>query len=83
MKYDEQTIKNMLTYLCELYVSISTYPHTIKGMYDIPNPKYITIIQSKDELIGRIKQLGQLLNARLVMVDIDTKQITLDLERLE
>lgn len=77
---DEQILENMLTYLTELYLTVNEYPHKIQGFYDVPCPNYVLTIQSKDELYGRMKQLGQLLNTKDITVKIDGREITVELK---
>jgi hypothetical protein len=76
---NEQVLENMLSYLTELYLRVQTYPHKIQGFYDVPCPPYSLVINSKEELYGRMKQLGQLLNAKAMTITQDNTEITVEL----
>ena len=76
---NEAILENMLSYLTELYLRVDTYPHTMQGFWDVPNPSYSLTINSKEELYGRMKQLGQLLNAKAMTVKQDNTEITVEL----
>jgi hypothetical protein len=75
----EPILENMLSYLTELYLRLNKYPHKIQGFYDVPCPDYSLTINSKEELYGRMKQLGQLLNAKAMTVRQDNTEITVEL----
>ena len=76
---NEQTMERMLEYLTELYLTVDKYPHFIQGFWGVPSPDYYLKIQSKQELYGRIKQLGQLLNAKAISVTQGSTEITVEL----
>ena len=79
MVVSDETLENMLSYLTELYLTVNTYPHKIIGFWDVPCPEYSRLINSKEELYGRMKQLGQLLNAKAISVKQGSAEITVEL----
>jgi len=76
---NEKVLENMLSYLTELYLSVDKFPHKIQGFWDVPCPPYSLVINSKEELYGRMKQLGQLLNAKAMTITQDNTEITVEL----
>ena len=90
---NDAILENMLSYLTEIYLSVDKYPHKIVGFagtssfgsewdsiaHDVPCPEYSLTISSKEELYGRMKQLGQLLNAKAMTVTQGSAEITVEL----
>jgi hypothetical protein len=65
--------------LAEIWYTNTVYPFTLLPVYGIPYQDYAHAINSKEELLGRIKLLCQILNLQKVNIKVHDAEIELTL----
>ena len=65
------TLTNYLKNLIDIYVFQEDYPITLPGVLGVPIFKYAMEINNHDELLGRIKLLGQILGVEDVQFTLE------------
>lgn len=63
---DYDAILNFTKNLCKVYHTQDVYPAILGPVLGLPNFEYAANIKSKDELLGRIKALAQILGVKTI-----------------
>jgi hypothetical protein len=75
------SLKQYLYSLVELYINKEEYPFDIGLVLGIPFFKWANKVNSKDELLGRIKVLAQMLGIYKIELKVGKSTIDLTLEQ--
>jgi hypothetical protein len=75
-----KVLHNYLKQLTEIWYSKKEYPLKVGKIFGIPNFMYSNIFKNKDELMGRIKMLGQILGVKEVEFNLNNTTIKINLE---
>jgi len=81
--FSEEGYNILMNYLKGLiieYMNREEYPYNLNPVLGIPLFQYSTIIKSSEEMLGRIKILGQILGVDNISFEKDNKKIKFNMD---
>ena len=75
-----KTLKTYLKTLTKFWYTREEYPFSFPILFGVPFMDFAHIIKNKDELIGRIKVLAQILGIEEVTIKVNDTDITINLK---